>query len=107
VHTSLLQGLGIYDTFNWFNIQFGKPTVSSGASHGYVVGRSKDGYWIQLANAGRRQFLAFLDVVGLRDAFEAAGALGGRLSNARPGSAEDLWDLLLHKIGEKTREEWV
>ncbi len=113
VHTSLLHAVGCYDMFNWaigqLRERFPKdfPALRSlGPSYHYLVAVTKDGHWIQFANAGQRQFRAFLRAVEMEEVFEAVGA-GDQRMVFQATTFEELWELLLLKIQERSLAEWM
>ena len=114
VDTSLLQGLACYDMFNWLSLQlherfptvFRQPAIGMGPSLPYLVCVTKDGHWMQMANLPAHLFQAFLKATEMDDIFAAAGFGGtGLMSNV--AAAQDLWELLLTRIQDKTMDEWL
>ena len=114
VHTSLLQGLAGYDLFNWLAVQkfneypdvFRQPMVGMGPSLPYLVCVTKDGHWLQMANLPAHLFQAFLRATEMAEVFEAAGYGGSGLMST-VAATQDLWELLLVRIQDKTMDEWM
>ncbi len=113
VQTSLLQALGCYEMFNWLIVQLRDryPEIftnyhSMGPSYRSLIAPTKDGYWLQFANVGDREFRAFLKAVEMEDVFAGEQAMPTRVVSTGT-AAEDLWQLLLLRIQEKTLDEWM
>ncbi len=118
VDTSVLQGLGFYDMYNWLSVQLHdrfpetypalSTTVSAsmGGSYFYLVAPTQDGHWLQFANLASHLFRAFVQAVDLEEVFNAAGTMEGTLVPLG-GATEELWEVLLLKIQEKSLAEWM
>ncbi len=112
VETSLLQALGAYDwmSLTWQLRQRGedpfKGLPMEEPSPQYFVAPTKDGKWIQMANAMDHLFINWLVGIGL----------GGLLDDPRfielpqvvTGEAnEELYRLMFSRMAEKTLDEWM
>ena len=112
VETSLLQGLTCFDLWNFLNWQIHERTGEevargySGPAPPYMTGRSKDGQWFQFGNLTVDTLRNFMSVMGLEEAFSDP-----RFRNMpvfeNPDDQQALQRLLLERIAEKTRDEWM
>ena len=115
VETSLLQTITPYDLRDWIiwqmMIQYPEdfpedPWLRRGASApGYVPVRTKDGYWIQLANIVERLFRTMIHSLELDSIYGDP-----RFKTAPVMLQEDrdaLRDMILERVQEKTLAEWM
>ncbi len=105
VEASLVQGLTAYDLYDWLGPQL-PADLAAQRRGGFtfapiagLVGFTKDGRWLQFANFRPHLVAAFLEAIGLTEAYRSAEAAG-----AQPAS---LQELVLRRLHEKTLDEWM
>ncbi|MFC8436105.1 CaiB/BaiF CoA transferase family protein [Streptomyces sp. NPDC057253] len=120
VEADLVRGVSTLDTWNWFTelvgirwpgsftvvdayTDDGRP--QSPMALGLLAAYTKDGRWLQFAQAGHGLFRALMEELGL----------GGRYDDPRWASLPALdtqelrtehWETMLDKVGERTYAEW-
>ena len=115
VETSLLQGMTYHDWPKWILWQMmiqDPDTYTDGSTDlfrppglYYLPARTKDGRWLQHANHVTKLFHAMVHALDLDYIFEdprfaAAPALVGE-------ERDQLWEIMLEKMQEKTMDEWI
>ncbi|MFH1560163.1 MAG: CoA transferase [Chloroflexota bacterium] len=116
VETSLMQGISPFDVNNWLIWQMmikfpdrfqddpqSDPNRQPGV--GYQPVRTKDGHWIQMANIIVRLFRETMRVMGLEDILTTPGF--ERAPTLMREEAEQLREMILKKVQEKTLDEWM
>ena len=117
VDTSLVQGIGAHDTWNWmisfwarkFAAAFTQvPPVdttrmvpNSWLAYGLLQGLSADGRWLQFSQATPKLFRAFLVATGLDDP-----AWDGAWEDEDLDRREAFWERLLRAVRARTVPEW-
>ena len=113
VETSLAQALIAYD-WNWLARQLSQRPEPSPLVRGargsptaqYFVGRTKDGRWLQMANAMSHLMVNFMVAIGLGDVYDEPRYQS--LPNISPGpDLEELYTKIHARMGEKTADEWM
>ena len=116
VETSLLQAITYYDMYQWMLWQLmiidpenfpSDPMLNMqrAPSLQYLPARTKDGQWIQLANLMERLFRAEIHAIGLDYIYEDP-----RFASApmlMDEEREQLREIMLERIQEKTLKEWM
>ena len=117
VETSLLQGLFPYDMRGlvWRQLEERYPERMAGNPFGapapaptlqYQPVRCADGRWIQLANLLEHHFHEYIAAVGLSGVFADERFLG-MPRQLEPDAREELRELMLARMQERTCEEWM
>jgi crotonobetainyl-CoA:carnitine CoA-transferase CaiB-like acyl-CoA transferase len=130
VRTSLLHGITAYDTWDSMIVHltslYGGAYTQSPRFHdngaprnayyfSLLIACTKDGYWFQFANARHHMWKAFLKATELEWVFEdptfkkalsVMPPVGPDFADD-PEGAMKFWELLLTRMREKTREEWM
>lgn len=118
--TSLLQGLTVHDTYQWFTrvvsqkfsggmaqaprVRNGIPTGS--LSFRLLIALTKDGQWLQFSQTTQRLFAAMVKMFGLDWMWEDP-----RWKTLPEfddeGDREEFWEILLGVVRTKTAAEWL
>jgi crotonobetainyl-CoA:carnitine CoA-transferase CaiB-like acyl-CoA transferase len=119
VETTLVQGMSVHDTFNWFSRViaqrfpggFGQTPLSvngipsGGLSFRLLIALTKDGHWVQFSQTVQRLFVAMMRMFELDWMFD----------DPKWKSAPDFddldvrvefWEIMLAKVRSKTLAEW-
>ncbi|MQF69338.1 hypothetical protein FIM12_03265 [SAR202 cluster bacterium AD-804-J14_MRT_500m] len=116
VETSMLKSITTYDHCSWIQGQMLRKDpvkyssdipigISRPNPHGYLAARTKDGYWIQLANIMERLFRAEIKALGLDYIYNDP-----RFDNApfiSDANRSALEDLILARVQQKTLQQWM
>ena len=116
VETSLLQAITYYDMSQWILWQMmirdpenfpSDPQLDRRRTPSlqYLPARTKDGRWIQLANLMDRLFVAQIHALGLCEIFEDPRFT--QAPHLMEEEREQLREILLQRMGEKTLDEWM
>ena len=116
VQTSLLQGMTPFDSQELIGKQLTRkfpdryPDNTAAAMLrqpvlGYLPTRTKDGRWIQMANIFAHLFQGFLRAIDLGHLLEEERFR--RAPNLPEAAREELRDIVLARMLEKTAEEWM
>ena len=118
VETSLLQGNSAYDMIRWYALQAAAGNelardrakgwgAFSTAVPGpfYLTAVTKDGVWIQFANFVAHTYMAQMNALGLTHLYSDP-RYANLPSLNDPADAEEIWEIVLERVREKTWAEW-
>ena len=121
VTTDLVRAIATMDTYGWFAQlvarrwpdafpALGRPFDDEGRPQGrliyhLLIAPTKDGYWLQFAETGPRQFRAFVDELGLRERFDGP-EMADFPDITDPVLRMDLWAEMTGRVGLRTLDEW-
>ena len=117
VETSLLQGMFPYDLFGLLRQQLARrfPRGFEGDPYArfeamptlqYHPVVAKDGRWMQLANLLEHHFHAYISAIGLSGIY-ADPRFADAPSGLAPGERDELRNLMLERMQERTLDEWM
>lgn len=120
VSTSMLEGLTVHDTYNWFVRVLAKQypdafkpapratdgVPNSGIAFRLLVAQTKDGRWLQFSQTVDRLFHAMMDMFGLKWMFEDPKWKTAPDFEDIETRAE-FWEILLNIVRTKTAAEWM
>ncbi|MCH7744549.1 MAG: CoA transferase [Chloroflexi bacterium] len=116
VETSLLQAITYYDMYQWmlWQMMIKDPenfpndpmqNMQRAPALQYLPARTKDGQWIQLANLMDRLFRAEIHAIGMDYIYEDPRFASAPL--LMDEEREQLREIMLERIQEKTLKEWM
>jgi crotonobetainyl-CoA:carnitine CoA-transferase CaiB-like acyl-CoA transferase len=120
VEADLVRGVSTLDTWNWFTelvgirwpgsytvvdayTEDGQP--QSPMALGLLAALTKDGRWLQFAQAGSGLFRALMEELGLAERYEHPQWKGLPSLDTQELRTEH-WETMLRKVGERTFAEW-
>ena len=126
VETSLLQGMLPYDLMGLMGAQAGgsqsqapaAPSAPAAPANAAVAAglrmptlnyhpvMTKDGQWIQCGNLLEHLFHAFIDAIGLADIYQHE-RFHGDPGTWDPEAREEVRDMMLTRVRERTADEWM
>ncbi|MCU4184057.1 CoA transferase [Acidiferrimicrobium sp. IK] len=120
VETTLVQGLSVHDTFNWFSrvigTRYGSAFVqvpvsvagvpTSGLSFRLLIALTKDGHWVQFSQTAERLFRAMMQAFDLDWMFTDSKWMSAP-DFADVDTRVEFWERLLMAVRSKTLAEWI
>jgi len=119
VQADLVRGVGSLDCYNWFLELVGQrwpdayEIVDAFDNQGrplgqlvfpLLIGPTKDGHWLGFAQVQARLFRAFLAELGLLEMM--AEPRWRAFPDLPPEQLDELWDIMLNRLGDRTLAEW-
>ncbi|HVU71387.1 MAG TPA: CoA transferase [Mycobacteriales bacterium] len=120
VEADLVRGVHTLDTWQWFTELIGvrwpdaytvadafdeKGQILAPLVYALTIAPTSDGTWLQFAQVQPRLFLALMQEIGLGDIFTDPKWAGVPVLPTQELRTE-LWELMIRKVGERTRAEW-
>jgi crotonobetainyl-CoA:carnitine CoA-transferase CaiB-like acyl-CoA transferase len=120
VEADLVRGATTFDTWTWFSELIGArwpgayETVDafdpqgrpqSALTYPLLAAPTKDGHWLQFAQVEPRLFLGLLEELGLTPLLSDPKWKGLPVLESQELRTE-LWEIMIQKVGERTRAEW-